>query len=244
MHVAQQQCACVAVVESHDGQVAESSEKVVADAGARRAHERYPLGEETAGDEADDLCCGLVEPLRVVDDADERLLLGDLGEERERRERDQESVGRRPGASAEDRRERVVLRKGQALEMVEHGRAELMKAAVGELHLRLDTGGSRDAPAGDAVTQIAQQGALAHTCFPSQYDRPTRAGKGVGEERVERLALGASTGQLRGVGCGLSEQRRLRNVSTWSVPLNNRRARERCSIAVPDSASPAASRLK
>ena len=97
----------------------------------------------------------MIEPLSVVDDADERLLLGDLGEERERGESDQEPVGCRPRAEAEDRRERVVLREGQPLEMVEHGRAELMEAAVGQLHLRLDPDRSRDTPAGDAIGQIA-----------------------------------------------------------------------------------------
>ena len=73
----------------------------------------------------------LVEPLRVVDDADERLLLGDLGEQRQRGEPDQEPVRRRAGAQAEHRRERVALRGGQPVEVIQHRGAELMQAAVG-----------------------------------------------------------------------------------------------------------------
>ena len=159
--------------------------------------------------------------------------------------RDQEPVGRRPRASAEHRRERVVLRQGQPLEMVEHGRAELMEAAVGQLHFRLDADGSRDPPASDVIGQIAQQRALAHTGFPSQHDRPTPTGKHASDQRVERLKLVTTTDQPRGADFDFSGQRRLRNVSKWSAPLNNGRPRERGrSIAVPDSASPAASRLR
>ena len=65
---------------------------VIADARSCGADDRDPLGEEAAGDEPEDLLRRLVEPVRVVDDADERLLLGDLGEERQRGEPDQEPV--------------------------------------------------------------------------------------------------------------------------------------------------------
>jgi hypothetical protein len=60
--------------------------------------ERDPLSEEAAADETNDLRRGAVQPLRVVDDTDERLLLGDLREERERGKTDEEAVGRRTGA--------------------------------------------------------------------------------------------------------------------------------------------------
>ena len=95
VHVVQQQRARVAVAEPADRQLGEPGEDVVAAARPRGAHERDPLGEEAAGDEPEDLRRGVVEPLRVVDDADERLLLGDLGEQRQRGEPDQEPVGRR-----------------------------------------------------------------------------------------------------------------------------------------------------
>src|SRR3712207_8895619 len=52
----------------------------------------------------------LVEPLRVVDDARQRLPLGDLGEQRQHRESDEEPVRWRPWAQSEHRRERVALR--------------------------------------------------------------------------------------------------------------------------------------
>ena len=168
------------------GQLGEPGEDVVADARSRGAHERDPLGEEPAGDEAEDLRGRLVEPLRVVDDADERLLLGDLGEQRQRGEPDQEPVRARAGAQAEHRRERVALRGGQPVEVIEHRRAELMEAAVGQLHLRLDADGRRDAPAGDTVGQVVQQRALADA-------RLARAGRGPGSDRRARRSRSRSS---------------------------------------------------
>ena len=62
---------------------------------APRTRSRPRSASEAAGDEAEDLRRRLVEPLRVVDDADQRLLLGHLGEQRQRGEPDQEAIGRR-----------------------------------------------------------------------------------------------------------------------------------------------------
>ena len=77
----------------------------------RAAHDdRDPFGEETTGDEAEDLSRGAVEPLGVVDDADQRLLLGDVGEQRQRRQPDQKAIRRRrPAPQSEDRLERLAL---------------------------------------------------------------------------------------------------------------------------------------
>ena len=176
-----------------DRQLGEPGEDVVADARARCAHERDPLGEEAAGDEAEDLRGGVVEPLRVVDDADERLLLGDLGEQRQRGESDQEPVGRRAGAPTEHRRERVALRGGQAVEAIQHRRAELVEAAVGELHLRLDANGRRDVPARDTLGYVVQQRALARTGFAAKDDNSASTGARVGQDPVKYLALSTTS---------------------------------------------------
>ena len=60
----------------------DAGKDVVADARSHGADERHSLGEETASNEAKDLCRRLIEPLRIVDDAHEWLLLGELGEQR------------------------------------------------------------------------------------------------------------------------------------------------------------------
>ena len=193
VHVLQQKCARIADVEPEDRQFRQPRQAVVADARARSTHDRDPLGEQAPADEPEDLRGGLVEPLRIVDDADERLLLGDLGEQRQRGEPDQEPVGRRAGTAAEHGRERVTLGDGQPVEVIQHGSAELMEAAVGQLHLRLDADGSRDAPADDTVGQVAQQRALAHARLSPQHRDATLTGERAGQEAVERLTFGTTS---------------------------------------------------
>jgi len=87
-HVGQQQRASIAVTEAADGQLGEPRQNVIAGPRPRGAHDRDPLGEEAPGDEPQDLRRSVVDPLRVIDDTGQRLLLGDLGEQRERRQPD------------------------------------------------------------------------------------------------------------------------------------------------------------
>ena len=79
-----------------------------------------------------------VEPLRVVDDADQRPLLRRVGQQAQDRQPDEEPVRRVAVAQAERRAERIALRAGQALEPVHERRAQLLQPGERELHLRLD----------------------------------------------------------------------------------------------------------
>jgi hypothetical protein len=109
VHVVEQQPACVAVIEPADRQFRKACKDVIADAGTSRGDESDPLGVEAAGDEREDLRRVLVEPLRVIDDADKRLLLGNGREQRQGGEPDKEAVRRRAGAQREHRCKRVPL---------------------------------------------------------------------------------------------------------------------------------------
>ena len=62
------------------------------------------------GDETQDLAGGTVEPLGVVDDAEERLLLGGFRQQSQRPEGDEEAVRRVPGRDAERDAQRALLR--------------------------------------------------------------------------------------------------------------------------------------
>jgi hypothetical protein len=55
--------------ECGDRQGRQPGENVIADPRPRGTHDRDPLGEQAAGKEPQDLRRGVVEPLRVVDDA-------------------------------------------------------------------------------------------------------------------------------------------------------------------------------
>ena len=71
---------------------------------------------------------GLVQPLRVVDDAQQGTFLRRLGQQAEHGEADQEPIRRRPRGQAEDRPQRVTLRAGQP---VEHDRAAVRTTGAG-----------------------------------------------------------------------------------------------------------------
>ena len=68
----------VAVAEPADVQLGQASHDVIPDAGACRAHQRYWLSEQAAGHEGEHLRGSAVQPLRVIDDAGQRLMLGGL----------------------------------------------------------------------------------------------------------------------------------------------------------------------
>ena len=61
---------------------------------AGREQQHDALGLEPAGREAEDIGRRAVEPRRVVEQCQQRLLLGGIGEQRQRADADQESVGR------------------------------------------------------------------------------------------------------------------------------------------------------
>ena len=102
--VVQKERARVALTEPPDIQVGKAREDIVGAAGPDGAHERDPLGQDAAGDEAQDLLRSPVEPLRILDDAQQRLALGQLGEQRQRGQTHHEAIrcgsGTRPNTVA------------------------------------------------------------------------------------------------------------------------------------------------
>ena len=80
---------------------------------ARLAHgedQRHRFGQQAARHEREDLRRGLIQPLRVVDQADERALLGNVREQAEHGEPDQKVIGRLAGCEPERGGERIAVR--------------------------------------------------------------------------------------------------------------------------------------
>ncbi|WP_440070033.1 hypothetical protein [Streptosporangium sp. OZ121] len=63
---------------------------------AQREHQRHPLGCHPTRHERQQLRGSFVQPLRIVDEAQQRLVLGYLGQQVEGGRPDQEPVRRRP----------------------------------------------------------------------------------------------------------------------------------------------------
>ena len=139
---------------------------------------------------------GGVEPLRVVDDADQRPLLRHLGQQAQDRQADQEALRSVTVAHAEGRAERSALRTGKALEPIHERRTQLLKPGERELHLRLHARGPHDAAPGGVLHQIPQQRALTDARLPAQHQRPARPRADARHQLIQRRALGAPPEQI------------------------------------------------
>jgi hypothetical protein len=139
---------------------------------SRREHETHGLGQDPASDEPEGQGRGAIEPLRVVDDAQQRTVLAHLGHEAEHREADEEGIRRRPTGQAEDDLQRIALWPRQPLEPIEQRGAELLQAGEGQLHLGLDPHRPGDGQVGRRLDEMLQQHRLPDPGLAPQDQRP------------------------------------------------------------------------
>src|SRR5262249_40056493 len=90
---------------------------------------------------------------------------------------------------SEDRRHCIALWGGEALEAIQHRRAQLVQPAVGELHLRLDADRRGDTPAGCAPGDVVEECALACARVAPKDDDAAAARGCVDQNPLENLAL-------------------------------------------------------
>jgi hypothetical protein len=80
-----EQTACVFVVQAPHDEFGQPSKRLLVSGVAHREHEGDRLGHEPPRDECERQRGRLIEPLSIVDDANDRLLLGNLGQQPEHR---------------------------------------------------------------------------------------------------------------------------------------------------------------
>ena len=183
LHGRVQECSRIAVDQAADLELRQPAELLARL--TRREDEADRLGEQPASDESERQGRRPVEPLGVVDDAEQRPLLRHLGHEPEHGEPDQEAVRRRPGGHAEHGPERVALWGRQPLHPVEHRRAQLVQARERELHLRLHPDGPGDRQAGGCPGQVIEQRGLADPRLAAHDQRPADPYADVREQLLE-----------------------------------------------------------
>ena len=149
-----------------------------------REHQRDRFGQQAARNERQGLRRGLIKPLRVIDQADKRLLLSHRRQQTERRQTDQQAIRRRPSTEAEDDVQRVVLGAGQGIEVAEQRRAELMQAGERELHLGLNADRSHSPEPGRVLVQVVQQRGLTDSRLAAQDQHPAPARPCVSQQPV------------------------------------------------------------
>ena len=128
---------------------------------ADREDQRDPFGKQSSRDERERLGRRTIEPLCVVDEAEQRLLLGGVREKTENREPDEKRVRRRAVGQSEGDAERVTLWIRETLGELEERRTELLQRRVVELHLPLDTGSPNNAKVLAGIDRVLEQRGLA-----------------------------------------------------------------------------------
>jgi hypothetical protein len=104
---------------------------------ACREHDPDRLRQQAAGDKGERQRRRLVEPLRVIDHAQQRTFVGHLREQAQHRQPDEEPIRGGAVAQPEHDLERLTLRRRKRREPIEHRPAQLMQTPERQLHLRL-----------------------------------------------------------------------------------------------------------
>ena len=163
----------------------------------RREHEPHRLGQQPASDERERQRRGLIQPLRVVDDAQQRTLLGHFGHQAEYGQADEEPIRGGARAQAEDDPKRVTLWSRQPLEPIEQRRAQLMQAREGQLHLGLHPHRPHDGQIRRRLDQVLQQRRLPDPGLALQHQRPALALADRRDQPVQQRALAGPAFQAR-----------------------------------------------
>ena len=163
-----QQRARVDIAQPGNGQPGQAGQLIVVVRLARGEDHGDRLGQQPPGRERQALHRGPVEPLRVIDQAGQRLVLRRGGQQAQHRQPDQEPIRRRALPHAERDRERVALRSRQLVQPAEHRHAQLVQPGERQLHLGLHPPGpdhpKPHRPAGRIVQQrrLPDPGLAAH----------------------------------------------------------------------------------
>jgi hypothetical protein len=130
-----------------------------------------------------------IEPLRVINDTCERLLVGRLGKQAEDRQSDQERIGRRPCTQSECDAKRLVLGLRETIQEVKELGTQLLKRRERELHLRIDARRPGDPKPARSLNCVLEQRGLSDARFAMHHQHNTTpAARGV-QQPVEYLAL-------------------------------------------------------
>jgi hypothetical protein len=184
-----QQGAGIGVAQTLDHQLRKPHQPLVLAGLTHREHDGDRFRQEAARDERKYLRRGPVEPMCIIDQADERRLLSHLRQQSEHRQADQEAIRRLSGTQADCRAQRLALRVRQARQAAEHRRAEQMQAGERDLHLGLDPRGTGDSTPRRPLVEILQQNGLADARFATEDQDLAVAVADAHQQPVQRLAL-------------------------------------------------------
>ena len=243
-----QQGACIAIAQTLHDELRQACKLPLGASRAHREDQGDGLRDQTARNEPERLRRGPIQPLRVVDHAEQRPVTGSLRQQAQRGQTDDEAIRRVPCRQPERRGKRVALGARQTVEPIQHRRGQLLQAGERQLHLGLDSDCPHHAELRRRVDRVLQQCRLADPGLPSHHQGAALTPTDRLEEAVERLTLTAPAEQpsLRdraghGPGTNLHPERRRANGAAGAAPSCSSRSdyAPRFSTLVPaaDSAS-------
>ena len=163
---------------------------------ARREQQRDALREQAASHEGQRARRRAIEPLRVIDHSEERLLLGGLRQQAEHRQPHEERSRRRAGAESERDGERVALGVWEPLHQREKRRTQVLQRRKRQLHLALDAARAGDAELSLRLDRVIQQRRLADARLAVQHQDAAAAVARRPQQPVDRLALALASDQV------------------------------------------------
>ncbi len=193
-----QEGASVVLGEPAEGELRQAVQHPLVRRLAHGEDDQERLGQHPPGDEPEDLARRSVEPLRVVDEAQQWPLGGDLRQEAERGERHEEPVGGAARREAEGDAQCVLLRFGDRVEVRQHRPAQLVQPGERQLHLGLDTRDPSDPEAGRLPSAMAQECGLAHAGLTTDGEDGAVASAGIFQQLVQHTTLRGATTERRG----------------------------------------------
>ena len=134
-----------------------------------------PVRIKPAGDEGEDLSRLLIQPLGVVDDAQNRMLFRRMREQGQRGEPDQKTVRRVAGDQSERRSEGVTLRLRKIPKVRKERNEQLVEGGEAELDLRLDPHLPNDPEVRGCGGHVLEQSGLADAGLAPDDERLAHA---------------------------------------------------------------------
>ena len=157
---------------------------------ARREHDRDRLRQQPASDERERQRRRLVQPLRVVDHAEQRALLGRLREQAERRQTDQEAVRRFARHSARTPRAgHLCCGPGRRSSRSRRGAHSCCSAANGSSISDSTPTARMSRRSAAGPDRVLQQRSLAHARFAAEHERAALTGAHRVEQLIQYRAL-------------------------------------------------------
>jgi hypothetical protein len=146
---------------------------------------------QPAGHECERVSRFTIQPLSVVDQAEQRLPGGLVGQQAQGGQADQEPVRSRAFPQAEGQLQRGALRRGEHAGPVQVGPQQLVQGPEAELDVGLDAVGPDNGQAGRGRLRVVEQRRLAHARLAAEHHGTAQSGPCVSQNPVQPVTLRA-----------------------------------------------------